>query len=201
VIQDGASPEVLSMILLSSSTNSISLAWPEAVDLDGVVTNYHLYLSTTPGSAYQLVYSQSNTNTVISNLNSKTGYYLYLKAVDNDGNISRTVSPLYVITANSRPSSPSSLSDDTGPMDEGFLLLSWGVGADSDGTVTGYNIYMSLTSGSGYVFKSMTTSTNTIILNLATSTTYYFIITAIDNDGEESAPSLEFMVTTRPPVT
>jgi hypothetical protein len=70
------------------------------------------------------------------------------------------------------------------------VALSWHA---STSTVSGYNVYRSTTSGSGYVKLNSSlvgglTYTNS---NLQSATTYYYVTTAVDSSGNESVYSNE----------
>jgi hypothetical protein len=68
--------------------------------------------------------------------------------------------------------------------------LSWG--ASSTSTVVGYNVYRSTTSGSGYVLESsMVSGLSFTDTSVQSGTTYYYVTTAVDGSGDESAYSNE----------
>jgi hypothetical protein len=72
--------------------------------------------------------------------------------------------------------------------------LSW---ADSDPTVTGYNVYRSTASGGPYTklesaLVAATTSTDTAV---QAGQTYYYVVTSVDSSGVESAYSSEASAT------
>jgi rhamnogalacturonan endolyase len=64
---------------------------------------------------------------------------------------------------------------------------------DLTGTIAGYNIYRSQTSGSSYTKMNSSLVTDTCWLNssLANSTTWYYVITSVDKNGGESSYSTE----------
>ena len=74
------------------------------------------------------------------------------------------------------------------------ISLSWQVNSES--SVTGYEVYKSTTSGTGYIFMGETVNTNYILTGLQTDTTYYFVIKAKDSFGGISTYSSELMVVT-----
>jgi fibronectin type 3 domain-containing protein len=55
--------------------------------------------------------------------------------------------------------------------------------------VTGYNVYRSTTSGSGYVKINSTLVSGLTLTdsNVTSGTTYYYVTTAVDSSGNESA--------------
>jgi len=70
------------------------------------------------------------------------------------------------------------------------VSLSW---TASTSTVSGYNVYRSLTSGSGYakVNTGLVSSVNYTDATVANTTTYYYVTTAVDANGNESIDSSE----------
>jgi fibronectin type 3 domain-containing protein len=66
------------------------------------------------------------------------------------------------------------------------VSLSWNA---STSTVTGYNVYRSTTSGSGYVKINSTLVSGLTLTdsNVTSGTTYYYVTTAVDSSGNESA--------------
>jgi hypothetical protein len=68
--------------------------------------------------------------------------------------------------------------------------LTWN---DSGSTITGFNVYRSKTSGSGYVKVngSLVGTQNYTDSGVQSSTTYFYVTTAVDGSGNESAFSNE----------
>ena len=68
------------------------------------------------------------------------------------------------------------------------VSLQWNA---STSTVTGYNIYRSTTSGSGYVKLNGTPLTNLTYTDgsVSSGTTYFYVATAVDSGGDESTNS------------
>ena len=71
------------------------------------------------------------------------------------------------------------------------VLLNW-TASPSQG-VTGYNVYRSTTSGTGYVKinSSAVGGLSYTDSTVSNSTTYYYVTTSVDNSGDESAYSEE----------
>jgi fibronectin type 3 domain-containing protein len=65
------------------------------------------------------------------------------------------------------------------------VALSW---IASTSTVSGYNVYRSTTSGSGYVKinSALVTGLTYTDSNVTSGTTYYYVTTAVDSSGNES---------------
>jgi fibronectin type 3 domain-containing protein len=70
------------------------------------------------------------------------------------------------------------------------VALSWNA---STSNVTGYNVYRSTTSGAGYlrITTSPLTSLTYVDDTVLSATTYFYVTTAIDENGIESASSNE----------
>jgi len=71
---------------------------------------------------------------------------------------------------------------------------------DQSGTVTGYNVYRSLSSGSGYTKLNTSIISDTCYLNsaLTNGSAYYYKITGLDKNGAESAFTAEVASTAGP---
>src|SRR5262249_38250788 len=70
------------------------------------------------------------------------------------------------------------------------VSLTW---SDTGSTITGYNVYRTTTSGSGYVkiTSSLLQTTGYTDSTVQSGTTYFYVATAVDNTGVESAFSNE----------
>jgi hypothetical protein len=81
---------------------------------------------------------------------------------------------------------------------DGAVALSWQGAADCNGgAVAGYNLYRSATSGGEYtkVNSSLITGTQYDDTGLENGTTYYYVVTSVDSDGDESVRSQEVTAT------
>jgi len=81
------------------------------------------------------------------------------------------------------PSAPTGLTATAG---DSAVDLSWNANPEAD--LAGYNLYRSTTSGSGYIKANsvLITDTNYHDSSLTNGTTYYYVITAVDNFNNES---------------
>jgi fibronectin type 3 domain-containing protein len=68
------------------------------------------------------------------------------------------------------------------------VALSWSA---SSTTVSGYNVYRSTVSGSGYakLNSGLVGATTYDDTNVQAGTTYYYVTTSVDSGGDESAQS------------
>ena len=88
-------------------------------------------------------------------------------------------------------------SDCAGQVSGQSVTLTWGASIDANGgAVGGYNVYRSTTPNGPYtkVNTSLITD-NQYTDNTVQSGTYYYVIRSVDNDGDESAATLEMTVT------
>jgi hypothetical protein len=72
--------------------------------------------------------------------------------------------------------------------------LTWDEATDcNDGAVAGYNLYRSTTPGGTYtqVNTSLITDNQYDDISVVAGTTYYYVVTSVDADGDESAQSQE----------
>jgi kumamolisin len=81
-----------------------------------------------------------------------------------------------VHTSNSIPAAPTDLSATAAA----HVTLTWLASANA----TGYNIYRSLTSGSGYAQIASSTTAGDTDTSVTPGTTYYYVVTAVDSEGE-----------------
>jgi rhamnogalacturonan endolyase len=86
------------------------------------------------------------------------------------------------------PAAPDGLSAVAG---NGTVSLNWSDNSETD--LAGYNVYRSQTSGSGYVLlnTSLLTASDYTDNDVTNGITYYYIVTAVDQQSNESVPSAE----------
>ncbi len=183
------------------TSDSAKLVWSKSIDPDGSVTDYNVYVGTEPGGNYSLLGNTPETVYILNGLTPDTSYYFTVKAVDNNSAESEPGSEIHVKTnsviyENLPPSAPQNLQAEM--ISYNSAELSWSESEDTDGTVTGYNIYMSTTSGSGYSFLAFTALTNYNALSLEADTSYFFAVRAVDDSSAESEAGSELSVHTGP---
>jgi len=95
------------------------------------------------------------------------------------------------------PAAPTGLSA-TG--DDGFVSLDWNDSSEPD--FSGYAVYRSTTSSSGYsLLDEDLTNSSFIDLTVTNGTTYYYVVTAEDTSANESGNSTEDSATPEAPAT
>ena len=110
------------------------------------------------------------------------------RAIDSKGNVSK-LSHVITVTYVQGPAAPTGLSAIEMP-EGGVLRVTW---EDSAGVSTGYNLYRSEATGGPYI----QVNTGTLSVRerydtaLANGTTYYYVVTAVDDQGIEGVYSQE----------
>jgi hypothetical protein len=149
------------------------------------ITSYKIYRGTSTGN-YALLGTVSapqtdfNDSSVIEN----QVYYYVVTAINPHGE-SEYSSEQYAVIS-SEPTEPQNLLASAG---ESFVELNWDLPAD-DGrsSITEYKIYRGTTSGS-YAFVFVTTQLEFNDTTVHRNTTYYYVVTAVNNVGESGYSS------------
>ncbi len=179
----------LSVFTISSVTEPTSAQASVTFGASAGSTSYTVKYGTSTG-VYGSTFSTSATSpTTVTGLTNGTPYYFMVYAVNGSGFLAATTEG--TLTPIAAPSTPTSL---TGVGTHSNSALSWTASSGS-GTIT-YNIYRTLTSGSGYTkIASAVAATNYNDTSAADGTLYYYVVTA-QNVGGETAYSNEIDVET-----
>src|SRR3989304_1023492 len=159
-------------VTVTAGNKQVSISWTAVSD----ATSYNIYWSTTSGVTKTTgTKVTSNTNSYIHpSLTNGTTYYYVVTALNSDGESSESsevsASPI---------SAPTGVTATAGNKQ---VSISWTAVSDA----TSYNIYWSTTSGvTKTTGTKVTSNTNSYIHpSLTNGTTYYYVVTAVDNDGE-----------------
>jgi beta-galactosidase len=186
----------------ASSSNIIGLSWTAAnPPANCSINSYNVYSSTTSGftpSSSNLVAS-GVTGTTYSNtgLAASTTYYYAVEAVDLFGSSTASAQAGAETSAASScnsvpPTGPTNLTATA--LSSSSISLSWNAApANPPCTITSYNVYRSTTSGfspsSSNLVANGVTGTNYTNSGLAASTTYYYVVEALDSYGSSAASS------------
>jgi len=193
----------------ASSSSVISLTWTAVTPpANCTIGFYNVYSSTTsgftPSSSNEIasgITSASYSDTGLSDL---TTYYFVVEAVDADGTsaASAQVSATTPVTppCSTVPSAPTGLMATASS--SSVISLTWtAVTPPANCTISSYNVYRSTTGGftpgSGNLVASGLTTASYSSTGLASETTYYFVVEALDADGT-SAASAQATATTPP---
>lgn len=191
--RDASAPQTpTDLITTANSDGSVTAEWTSSADPD--VIGYGVYASTTPGGPYQRLKTissslDSRTTVASSALTSGTTYYFAVTAFDTWYNESTFSSEASALAEDvEAPAAPTGLLVDSG---DGQVSLSWTPVAATD--AEGYRVYRSNTSGGPYSLISGTLVAAPAYVDAAVTngSTYYYVVTAVDLAGNESALSAE----------
>ncbi len=171
-------------------SSEVDLSWSASTDNVGGsgVAGYNVYRD---GSKVN-VGLVSSTNYADTGLSPSTQYGYTVSAVDNQGNESARSSPVKQVTTGSGgggdvtpPSVPTGVNG--APVGSSEVDLSWSASTDNVGGsgVAGYNVYRD----GSKVNVGLVSSTNYADTGLSPSTQYGYTVSAVDNQGNESARS------------
>jgi len=153
-----------------------------ASDSDGTISSVKFYqgstlLNTDTSSPYSYTWSSVSAGT----------YSLTAVATDNDS--ATTTSSAVSITVNNDTTAPAAPSGLTATAGNASVTLNWNDNSESD--LTGYNVYRSTTSGSGYskLNSSLLSSSDYTDVAVTNGITYYYVVTAVDTYSNESSYS------------
>lgn len=183
-------------VAASGGTRQVSVSWPAVVG----ATSYNLYWSGTPGVTMSngTLVSGVTSPAVLTGLADGATYYFIVTASNSAGESSPSVQvSATTLTAGPPPATvPSAPSGMNATGGNELVTVSWSAVSGA----TSYNMYWSTSFG-------VTTATGTRIAGVTSpyvhigrtaSTTYYYIVTAVNGAGE-STPSTEVSATTNAP--
>jgi C1A family cysteine protease len=132
---------------------------------------------------------ETSTMTVNVGSNVNAGDYAF-NVVGTSGNITNSATITIHVSNSAGPSAPTNLVAVTGK-GKGSIDLSWNASSDN---VAEYNIYMGSSPGGESTTplnSSLITKTSFTVRNLQSGVTYYFVVKAVDSNGNLSDPSNE----------
>ncbi len=190
----------------ASSSSAIGLSWTAVTPpANCTIGSYSVYGSKTSGftpSSSTLIAS-GVTGTTYSNtrLAASTSYNYIVEAVDADGTSAASTQASAETSAapcSAVPAAPTGLSATASS--SSAIGLSWTAATPpANCTVSSYNVYGSKTSGftpsSGTLIAGVTTGTTYSNTGLTASTTYYYVVEAVDAEGNSTASAQESATT------
>jgi hypothetical protein len=195
----------------ASSSSVIGLSWSAVTPpANCIISSYSVYGSTTsgftPGSGNLLSSTVTGTTYSSTGLAASTTYYYVVKATDADGTSAASTQAHATTPAASCttvPAAPTGLA--ASATSSSAISLNWTADTPpANCTISSYSVYGSTTSGftpgSGNLIASGITGTTYSNTGLAASTTYYYVVEALDADGI-SAASTQQSATTQPPAS
>ena len=180
----------------ASSSSAIGLSWSAVTPpANCSISSYKVYGSTTSGftpSSSNLIVSTTGTTYSNTGLAASTTYYYVVEAVDADGSSAASTQASAKTAAASCSAVPSAPTGLTATASSSSAIgLSWtGLTPPANCSISSYNVYGSATSGfTPSTSNPLTTTATTSYSNigLAASTTYCYVVEAVDADGISAA--------------
>jgi len=179
----------------AASSSVINLAWSAVTaPANCTISFYNIYRSTTSGftaSSTTLVASGVTTASYSdTGLAGSTTYYYLVEAVDADGSSgpsaqSSATTPVTPVCT-TVPSAPTGLTATASS--SSAIALSWAaVTPPANCTISSYSVYGGTTANPTTLIASGVTGTTYSNTGLTASTTYYYVVKALDSDGTSAA--------------
>ncbi|HEY3420631.1 MAG TPA: fibronectin type III domain-containing protein [Methanomassiliicoccales archaeon] len=169
---------------VSPGDGCINLSWQAPASNGGsVITNYELWRGISPGEESFLTDVYPNLWFNDTGLTNGQTYYYIIRAENAQGSAPSS-NEVYAIPgkAPTAPTAPRSLTATAG---NGQIILTWSVPANNGGsTVTNYNVYRSMTSGSETLFLTLGSALTYTDRGLTNCQTYYYEVSAVNSVGE-----------------
>ena len=195
------------LVASASSSITIGLTWnTDTPPANCSISGYNVYGSKTsgftPGSGNLIASGVTGTSYTNTGLAASTAYFYIVEAVDSDG----SSGPSNQATATTQggtnctavPSAPTGLTATASS--SSVIGLNWNaVTPPTNCTISSYTLYGSTTSGftpgSGNLITSGLTSTSFSDTGLSASTTYYYVVEAVDSFGTSAASTQQSATT------
>jgi fibronectin type 3 domain-containing protein len=181
----------------ATSSSAIGLSWSAVTPpANCSISSYKVYGSTTsgftPGSS-NLLSSTAATSYSNTGLAASTTYYYVVEAVDADGTSAASTqasAKTSAATCGTVPSAPTGVT--AAASSSSVIALSWtAVTPPENCSISSYSVYGStsggFTPGSGNLIASGLASASYSNTGLSASTTYYYVVEALDADGTSTA--------------
>lgn len=200
VAADTTPPGLPTSVVATPGDTQVVITWTDPTDTD--LAGIRIKRSTTSGSGYSLLTTINpavETYTDSTAANGITYYYILtaIDAVPNESSATTEVSAIPVAPDTTAPALPTSVIATPG---NGQVVITWIDPGDSD--LAGIRVKRSTTSGSGYstlytVNPAVQTYTDSSASN---GTTYYYVLSAIDEIPNESSNTSEVSATPNAPI-
>jgi hypothetical protein len=179
------------------SSSQINVSWGASTAGASCTVSYNLFRSTTSGftlsSSNQIASSLTSATYADGGLSAATTYYYKVEAVDGAGTSAASAQGSGTTTGgacSTLPLAPAGLV--ASASSSSSIGLSWGaVTPPANCTISSYSVYGSTASGftpsSSNLIASGVTGTTYSSAGLAASTTYYYVVEAVDAHGTSAA--------------
>jgi len=187
----------------ASSSSAIGLSWtPVTPPANCSISSYTVYGGTTANPTTVIASGVTGTTYSNTGLAASTTYYYVVKAVDADGTSAASAQAQATTPAPACTTVPSAPTGLTATVSSSSAIsLSWTpVTPPVSCSISSYTVYGGTTANPTAVIASGVTGTTYSNTGLTASTTYYYIVKAVDGDGT-SAASAQASAETLPPGT
>ncbi len=190
---DTNAPAAPTGLSASAGDSFVSLNWNDNNETD--LAGYNVYRSITSGIGYSKLNSfvVPSSDYIDYDVDGSVTYYYIVTAVDTYSNESVDSSEVSATPTDTiAPAAPTGLTATAGTSS---VSLNWNDNSDLD--LSGYNVYRSMSPGTGYIKLNVALLTASAYLDNSAinGTTYYYIVTAVDTSLNESNTSNEVSAT------
>ena len=184
-----ASPQELSAV---ARANEIQLSWKE--NTETYLEHYTIYRADSPNSAFTLIGTTTSPFYLDKNLQSNRSFHYRLSSQAREGNESALTPLVSAVTPKLMPGAPKRVKCEP---QEKQIIVSWLPNLEP--FVSHYQVYRSRQASSGFELLGKTDKPVMIDSKLADETFYYYQVTAVGKEGDES-PASEVVVAQTPKV-
>ncbi|MEZ4655437.1 MAG: endonuclease [Candidatus Eisenbacteria bacterium] len=190
---DTTPPSAPSLLAATAGDGSVDVDWADNGEPD--LAGYNVYRATSSGGPYAQINAVivSSSFMTDSDVTNGTTYYYVVTALDVVGNESGYSNEASATPVDmTPPAAPTSLVAAAG---DGSVDLDWSNNGEPD--LAGYNVYRATSSGGPYsqLNGSLLAASLYTDATVANGTTYYYVVTAQDATGNESAAGNEATAT------
>ena len=185
----------------ATSSSTINLSWEASTAGSACTISYNVFRSTTSGftpSASNMIASKLTTASYAdTGLSASTAYYYVVEASDGDGTAAASGQASATTeggsgTCSAAPAAPAGLTATA--TSSSAISLSWtAVTPPANCAISSYKIYSSTTNGftpgTGNLITTVSSGTTYSDTGLSASTTYYFVVEAVDAFGNSVGSS------------
>ncbi|MHA2278568.1 MAG: fibronectin type III domain-containing protein, partial [Candidatus Kariarchaeaceae archaeon] len=174
-------PDAPQTIVAIHANSQVSLTWDTpANDGGSAIIQYQVYRGMTSGGPYTNIANTTGMNFVDTNVTNGITYHYVITAINNEGE------SIYSTEVNSTPATvptpPQTLAATSA---DSQVSLTWDTPANDGGyAIIHYQIYRTTTSGGPYTNIANTTELSYIDPTVSYGVTYYYVVTAVNNEGE-----------------
>ena len=179
------SPPILNT---TAGNKTVALSWSVSNNGGSIITGYDIYWKTSNQTSWSLLkrdYQNTSFTHIVPSVSSCINYQYYVIAKNSEG--LSAPSNIASATPYGTSSAPKNASSTAGV---NYVTLGWQTPDDLGcPTLNYYNIYKA-TSSLNFVFIASTTNLTFTDYNVASNTTYYYYITAVNNYGESDKSNI-----------